>query len=47
MLSRLNCLKVLRFFEDIFDDSNPEEQCYIADIMIENLKKKTVLDQIM
>ena len=52
----LNCPKLLGsnqlvtyipVYEDIFDDSNPEEQCYIANIMIENLKKKKALEKMM
>ena len=31
-------------YEYILDNSNPEEQVFIANIMIENLKKKKVLD---
>ena len=27
-------------YEDIFDDSNTEEQCFIANLMMANLKKK-------
>ena len=31
-------------YEDIFDDTNIEEQCFIANIMMENLKCKKKLD---
>ena len=31
-------------YEDIFDDNNPEEQLYVANIMIENLKKKKKIE---
>ena len=34
-------------YEDIFDDSNPEEQVLIANIMMENLKKKKLLEGIL
>ena len=27
-------------YDDIFDDDNPEEQCFIANILMANLKKK-------
>ena len=30
--------------EDIFDDYNKEEQCFIAKILMENLKYKKELD---
>ena len=49
----LNCQKLLGSnelvtyipnYEDIFDDSNPEEQCYIASLMMANLKKKKQLE---
>ena len=33
-------------YADIFDDSNPEKQVFIANIMIENLKKKKLLEEI-
>ena len=31
-------------YEDIFDDNDPEEQCFIANVMMENLKKKKELE---
>ena len=31
-------------YEDIFDDSNPEEQCFIASVMMANLKRKKLLE---
>ena len=31
-------------YEDIFDDNNPEEQCFIANLMMANLKKKKQLE---
>ena len=31
-------------YEDIFDDSNTEEQCFIANLMMANLKKKKQLE---
>ena len=33
-------------YEDIFDDNNIEEQCFIANILIENLKQKKELVKI-
>ena len=51
----LNCTKLLGsnhlityipVYEDIFDDSNPEEQVFIANIMMENLKKKKILEEL-
>ena len=33
-------------YEDIFDDSNPEEQVFIANILMDNLKKKKILEEL-
>ena len=32
-------------YKDIFNDNDTEEQCYIANIMKENLKKKKVIEE--
>ena len=31
-------------YEDIFNDDDPKEQCFIAHILIENLKKKKEIE---
>ena len=31
-------------YEDILDDNNPEEQCFIANLRMANLKKKKQLE---
>ena len=33
-------------YEDIFNDNNPKEQCFIAEIMKENLKRKKEMEGI-
>ena len=33
-------------YEDIFNDDDPEEQCYIAHILMENLKKKKEIEAV-
>ena len=33
-------------YEDLFDDTNKEEQCFIARILIENLKRKKHIDNL-
>lgn len=34
-------------YEDIFDDNETEEQCFIANIMMENLKKKKEIESVL
>ena len=32
------------YYEDIFNDEDPKEQCFIANVMIANLKKKKLIE---
>ena len=32
-------------YENIFDDENPQEQLFIAKILIENMKKKKTIEE--
>ena len=43
LLGSNELVKYIPNYEDIFDDNNPEEQCFIANLMMASLKeKKTV-----
>ena len=50
----LNCSKLIGSnqlvsyipeYQDIFNDDDPKEQCYIASLMMENLKKKKEIEE--
>ena len=43
LLGRNQLIKYIPNYEDIFDDYNKEEQCFIAKILMENLKYKKEL----
>ena len=47
LLGSNQLITYIPMYEYIFDDSNPEEQVFIANIMIENLKKKKALQEIL
>ena len=39
-------LSYIPSYDDIFDDSNPREQNYIAILLMENLKLKKILENV-
>ena len=41
----INQLIIYTKFGDSFDDSNMEEQCFIASILMENLKNQNIPDK--